>query len=259
MKLFSFTTLVAGAGVAQVLASPLLVMVTTPANTPSNLRFGHAVPIAGTPEHPIQIKKVHHCGAHIHRFNQKAIEISNLFRQILGLPLIQSGHPGDAKIGIMPFIGTAPTFQVYNGTQPPPHHPPPHFPRPGHHGEHPKQPGHHGHHHHPGHHRDHRFGRGPFLARIHRSLMNLGPWEGRAVAFVLGCGIGVLLRMFFVLAVVVYRVIKGQRADEHEYSQITVIEDISPPTYAYSVDEKVAIPVEPVEIVKAPSTTEETK
>lgn len=63
--------------------------------------------------------------------------------------------------------------------------------------------------------------------------------------------------MFFVLAVVVYRVIKGQRDDQHEYSQITVIE--APPTYAYPVDEKVAIPVEPVEIVKAPSTTEVTK
>ena len=28
--------------------------------------------------------------------------------------------------------------------------------------------------------------RGSFLRRIHRALMALGPWEGRAVAFVLG-------------------------------------------------------------------------
>jgi hypothetical protein len=28
--------------------------------------------------------------------------------------------------------------------------------------------------------------RGPFLHRVHRALMSLGPWEGRIVAFVLG-------------------------------------------------------------------------
>jgi hypothetical protein len=28
--------------------------------------------------------------------------------------------------------------------------------------------------------------RGPFLHRIHRALLSLGPWEGRIVAFVLG-------------------------------------------------------------------------
>jgi hypothetical protein len=28
--------------------------------------------------------------------------------------------------------------------------------------------------------------RGPFLHRVHRALISLGPWEGRIVAFVLG-------------------------------------------------------------------------
>ena len=28
--------------------------------------------------------------------------------------------------------------------------------------------------------------KGPFLHRVHRALMSLGPWEGRMVAFVLG-------------------------------------------------------------------------
>jgi hypothetical protein len=28
--------------------------------------------------------------------------------------------------------------------------------------------------------------RGPFLHRVHRALISLGPWEGRVVAFVLG-------------------------------------------------------------------------
>ncbi|KAF8068603.1 hypothetical protein FPV67DRAFT_1668681 [Lyophyllum atratum] len=54
------------------------------------------------------------------------------------------------------------------------------------------------------------------LQRVHVALMVLGPWEGRAVAFVLGCGIGVLLRMFWVLAIVSYRLIKGPKEDENK-------------------------------------------
>lgn len=41
--------------------------------------------------------------------------------------------------------------------------------------------------------------------------MNLGRWEGRAVAFVIGCGIGVLLRMIWVLALVTFRTVRGPR------------------------------------------------
>jgi hypothetical protein len=69
--------------------------------------------------------------------------------------------------------------------------------------------------------------------------------------------------MAFVLALVMYRAVKGQRGEEqHEYSQITIIEEIvdtpksSPPSYTYPVDEKVPIVIE---TVKAPSTTEENK
>ena len=41
-----------------------------------------------------------------------------------------------------------------------------------------------------------------------------------------GCGIGVLLRMLFVLAIVMYRAVKGQRGEEQcKYSQITIIEE----------------------------------
>ncbi|KAF9449636.1 hypothetical protein P691DRAFT_812046, partial [Macrolepiota fuliginosa MF-IS2] len=79
--------------------------------------------------------------------------------------------------------------------------------------------------------------------RIHNALMALGPWEGRAVAFVLGCGIGVLLRMFWVLSVVTCRSICGDRDDG--YIQVAVIEEhldaediaVPPPTYTI-VDEK---------------------
>lgn len=87
--------------------------------------------------------------------------------------------------------------------------------------------------------------------------------------------------MLFVLGVVMYRSLRGRRGeDQHEYSQITIIEEIvedsnSPPAY---LDEKVPIVVETaqdakytsasyvdenyptvVETVKAPSTHEESK
>jgi hypothetical protein len=88
--------------------------------------------------------------------------------------------------------------------------------------------------------------------------------------------------MVFVLAVVVYRAVKGQRGERlHEYSQITFIEEIvdnpntSPPSYldekAPIVDETIQAPKSSppsyvnenypivVETVKAPSTTEESK
>ena len=83
--------------------------------------------------------------------------------------------------------------------------------------------------------------------------------------------------MLFVLTLIMYRAVKGRRGSEvqHDYSQITIIEEIvdntnsSPPTYG---DEKVPIVDEPVQapklplpsyvnenypiVVEAPSTTE---
>ncbi|KAI0041462.1 hypothetical protein FA95DRAFT_1576341 [Auriscalpium vulgare] len=89
---------------------------------------------------------------------------------------------------------------------------------------------------------------GPFLTRVHRALMSLGPWEGRLVAFVLGCGIGVLLRMFYVLAVVLVRAVRGRSLrgeeddfDHVEYEGVLFIDAeeivVPPPQYT---DEKVA-------------------
>jgi hypothetical protein len=70
--------------------------------------------------------------------------------------------------------------------------------------------------------------RGPFLHRVHRALISLGPWEGRIVAFVLGCGIGVLLRMFWVLTVLLARSIRN--TPEHEEETIFVFsEEVAPP------------------------------
>lgn len=117
-----------------------------------------------------------------------------------------------------------------------------------HHGAH----RHHHHHHHGG--VIQRLGLGcirnaPFLRRVHVALATLGPWEGRAVAFVLGCGIGVLIRMFWVLVLVAYRSIRGvdqdgsENRNDNEYTPILVIEeevdDSCAPAPAYTnTDEK---------------------
>jgi len=278
MKLFSFATIVAVAGIAQVLAAPVVV-VTNISPAPVTPRLGHGVPPKAG--YMGRMKKGP-CGRN--RFRQKAVEISNLFREALGLPLItSSSHHGhdDGRVRILPFIGTpnlllpvhgkdgGGAVEVVNIDAP-------HDGHRDHHGYHPH--GRHRHHH-KGH---HHLGKGTFINRIQYSIMNLGRWEGRAVAFVLGCGIGVLLRMFFVLAVVMYRSVKGRRAEEqHEYSQITIIEEIvnNPnPAPQYYDDEKAPIVDETVqapkssppsyvnenypivvETVKAPSTSEESK
>ena len=104
------------------------------------------------------------CGGRgrLNRFRQKGIEISNAFRQALGWPLIESP---DKFAGIKMHPG------------PPPHDLPHHAP-----------PQHHGHHHHHKHHHhkhNGKHGEG-FISRLNYSLLNLGAWEGIAVAFVLG-------------------------------------------------------------------------
>jgi len=263
MKLFSLATIVAAAGIAQVLAVPLLVVTTIPS---VNTRPGHA----DKPEFVATIRKKGPCRGS--RFRQKAVELSNIFREALGLPPIQGHHHhhhpsvgGDdaSRVRILPFIGTPPTALTSVGgnnkdaegeikivrieiNAPPPH------------GRRPLHGHHHAHGRHYHHHNCHHIGKGSFLHRFHYSIMNLGRWQGGAVAFVLGCGIGVLLRMFFVMAVVMFRAVKGRRGDETQYSQITIIEEIVdtpksslPPTY-----DDVKVPIV-VEIVQAP--TEESK
>jgi hypothetical protein len=65
--------------------------------------------------------------------------------------------------------------------------------------------------------------------------MALGPWEGRTVAFVLGCGIGVLLRMFWVLTVLAYRTVRGEREEETIDREYIMYEPetlfVAPPEY----------------------------
>ncbi|KAJ2915268.1 hypothetical protein MD484_g5138, partial [Candolleomyces efflorescens] len=190
-------------------------------------------------------------------------------------------------VHIMPFIGTpvhgegevVHHHNPYPGPPPPPG-PPPSFP-PGsppdqHHGHPhhpppppppffwPPPPPPHRHHHHGGGHHRHMMladDDSSFMLRLQNALMSLGPWEGRAVAFVVGAGLGVLLRMFWVLGVVAYRGCSSDRdgyaavnndgedddSDDDDdnvvlgtrYSRRTPVS--APPQYVYPVDEKVRV------------------
>ncbi|KAF8872249.1 hypothetical protein CPB84DRAFT_1737631 [Gymnopilus junonius] len=190
--------------------------------------------------------------------HQKSAEISDAFRQFFGLPHIQH-HP----VLIMPVA-----HPIVHGNGPQPHvesdfkilpvSATPHFDN--------APASHHHHHHRHGKFPSHNFQNHPFTHRLNHALLHLGRWEGRAVAFVLGCSIGVLLRLFWVLSIVMYRAIRGRRDDEHEYTHIAFVEEYEeppvlspPPIYVYPIDEKVAVKVNEVDAPKAPTTTEESK
>jgi len=141
------------------------------------------------------------CGA----MREKAIGLSNGLRNMLGL----------APIEAYPFIGTLPAA--------PPQQDPGHG------------AGREGHRHHL-HHGHHRHSGGSFPARLLESFTTLKWWEGGAVAFVFGCGIGVLLRLLWVMAVVSYRVSRGEPSEEtyselpaHDREEIAIL--IAPPQY----------------------------
>jgi len=229
--------LVAGAGIAQhVSASPIRIIVT---GVSTNMRLGDAAAnaeeVAQVAPGPLTTTQVDDAGHHtkLHRphrcggaMRAKAIAISNIFRQALGFPLIEAHpvhptndekeiHGGLIRLVPMSSIGTP----VEGGAP----------------GEVQMRP--HGHHHHFKHHN------ASFLRRIHHALMALGPWEGRAVAFVIGCGIGVLLRMVWVMCIITYRMIKGERDEEAEHAELVFEYDapiivMPPPQYS---DEKVEV------------------
>ena len=91
------------------------------------------------------------------------------------------------------------------------------------------------------------------MVRLHKALMMLGPWEGRAVAFVLGqcrhlpvhidahttfpgCGLGVLLRIAFLALLLTYRAISGTGQQEEETEEEYLV---PPPIFNFQyVDEK---------------------
>jgi len=199
------------------------------------IRIGHPAvaasnfppsPFMGFPEHPTPRLPMHAaagmgCGQHL---KSKALAMSNRLRQALGLPpIVASSLRSHA-----PYHSPENTFNILP------------FPHPNadrdalvrFHVElmRPMEP-------------QHR----PFVHRLHRAVNQLGPWEGRAVAFVLGCGLGVLIRMFFVMTLLIVRRIRGQPT-----RQIQLLEEpetayvILPPSYSSEIiDEKTVLLVTP--------------
>jgi len=222
-------------------ASPLrVIIVSSSIQAPDNGPVAHLQPPHLTLEanNGVITKQRAPCGA---RLRQKASSFSEAFKIALGFGKSNKPEADVKHFTPVPFIGTP---HIVEGTK-------------GKDGEYMRifnEPARqrHGHHHH----RLHQSGRHSFLMRVHFALMSLGPWEGRAVAFVLGCGIGVLLRMFWVMMVVSYRMIKGQRSpseqEEHEYTVIDLDAEeifVAPPQYTFPIEkveiaEPVAVPAE---------------
>ncbi|RPD54440.1 hypothetical protein L227DRAFT_511759 [Lentinus tigrinus ALCF2SS1-6] len=248
-------------GASLVAASPIRVVVTEVSAT--DLRFGHAA-IPAQPNdgfaspilHPIEVVPLTPDGtSRPHRrppcksMKDKALDASNALRQILGLdpikPDIRMHHAhhielegGVVNAGVMtrpfkegalpvlPFVGTPvrPAFAPEGEEM-------------DHRGRRPMWAN-----------RPHHRLQGSFLRRVHHALMSLGPWEGRAVAFVLGCGIGVLLRMVWVMVLVTARAFRGSRDEDAEYEEV-IFDDaeilVPPPQYTViQGTEAVPVPVD---------------
>jgi len=168
-------------------------------------------------------------GCHSHSMSKTAIDISNRFRKLFGLEPIDppnlipvesmESNPtppvGEEGMHIMPF----PPIPVENVSSQPVHR--------------------------HSHHRHHRLQKASFIERLSHALMLLGPWEGRAVAFVLGCGIGVILRMIYILALVTSRMFRGSTQlieddEDDEDEQETAVLLVAPPP-EYIRDEKAGL------------------
>ncbi|KAG8922144.1 hypothetical protein FRC00_007786 [Tulasnella sp. 408] len=87
---------------------------------------------------------------------------------------------------------------------------------------------------------DYRIREQSFWDRFQHALNQLGPWEGTAVTFVLGCGLGVLLRMFFVMGVLLVRARRACSQQPIELPAEGQVIFIAPPQY---ILEEGAIPV----------------
>jgi len=256
MRLSILSTLITAASVVSlVLAEPIRV-IENPAN--ANIRFGHALANANVNGNDDNVARIvrpavlmsptpqgkqegisrHFCGASL---REKALRLTNAFRHALGMPLIEADI-AVTRVHILP-VGY-PNHNVMLHSQEEDGDDDKHGKHRGHKHDHGDDE-HHEHHHRHGHHHHHH-GERPksFLRRIHRAIKSLGPWEGRAVAFVLGCGIGVLLRMFWVLSVLGFRTIRGERGEEPldreyiVYEQVPEALFVPPPEY---VDDKVRV------------------
>jgi len=217
MRLSAFPLVLAGAGLAvqQVVASPLrVVVVTSHQEISNNAQVGSDAASVATFVRPEMIMPFSHHMAEASAgrgrkpcksMKAKAIALSNKFRVTFGFAPIEIEEP---KVNVFtPGFRTGPVLhpgltvdkvlEAEHGGA-----------------DHPIQAK--GRFRHV-HHRLH----GSFLHRVHHALMALGPWEGRAVAFVLGCGLGVLLRMVWVMTLISYRLIRGGNAARDTEGDIT--------------------------------------
>ncbi|CAE6431280.1 unnamed protein product [Rhizoctonia solani] len=81
-------------------------------------------------------------------------------------------------------------------------------------------------------HAHHHTNRESLMYRLSHALASLTPWEGRAVSFVLGCGLGAILRMIFVFGVLLVRSMRCQRQEQHavlEEDTVIFVADIKEP------------------------------
>jgi len=204
MRLRVYTLLLAGTGLA--VANPLHVMITT--TDVSAFRLGHAAANVGSTVDPdTKPTKMRHLCKNM----QKVVQ--DTAARLLSIIGISGTGPAPISDGgltrieithhnLVPVRVIEPAFVIKGGPYP--------DATMNHHGVH----------------KFHKHGppQGPFLHRVHRALLSLGPWEGRIVAFVLGCGLGVLLRMFWVLAVLLTRSIR--RDPEHEETTLVYAEEV---------------------------------
>ncbi|KAF9650588.1 hypothetical protein BDM02DRAFT_3259616 [Thelephora ganbajun] len=248
MKLYPLVLALAGAGLAGVNALPLRVTIVSSTN-----QIGPAAKFFDNPPPPsvrsgdglYRIQVIPPIEPHrrpCHSMSKTAMDISNRFRKLFGFEPIKTHtavehHPvhnhaspvpvdsitfspappvhDDGEVHIMPFP-PVPVEYLENASALPVHH--------------------------HSHHRHHRLRDASFVKRLSHALMMLGSWEGKAVAFVLGCGIGVVLRMIYVLVVVTYRMFRGPAQpgeDDVDEEETEVLLVAAPPEY--SKDEKVAL------------------
>ena len=195
--------------VSLVVAEPIRV-IDSPSNANANIRFGHALANANVNGNDDSVARLarppalvnpppqdkngglpgHFCGASL---REKALRLSNAFRHALGMPLIEANlavpRPGEViilSVGYPPHDAMLDSQGEEDEDGKPRKHrgdKRPHHPGGDEDHEHRPHHGHHGHRGHRGHGHKHRKS---FLGRIHRATKALGPWEGRAVAFVLG-------------------------------------------------------------------------
>jgi len=243
MRISLLTTLAVGA--TFVAASPIRVEVVTVNEQiiPVPARFGHAVPQRNGNDFVATLVKTdgqHNnkmripCGRGRSRLRQQLAQLSSAFRKAIGL------EKDEPRVLVFPFVMPGSTPGAMRETRvkedpgtrvsilpylphPHPHHTPPHDRPVG------------------GYRRfRERLAKAPFTKRLFVAIDTLGTWEGRAVAFVLGCGLGVLIRMVAVLCLVTYRAIRGINREQENY--VFIVEDLeeaeAPPTYTDAEEKK---------------------